>query len=148
MTVEPRHASASEVSPVEPWPGAHRRTLVWGERMLLAEISLREGVVVPSHRHSHEQTGYVVSGRLEFTVEGEKLILGARGSYLIPVGAEHSVRALADSVAIDVFSPILAEFITPAAGWPERQADTPGPSAALGAGPGGDDPSSRPGGRA
>jgi hypothetical protein len=39
------------------------------------------------------------------------------------------VRALEDSVAVDVFSPILAEFVTPAAGWPEQRGDAPGRAA-------------------
>ena len=108
---EGNYVAADDVEPVELWPGIERRTLVWGERMLLAEIWLKKGEVVPVHRHPHEQIGYVATGKLKFTVGGVAGILGPRAAYIMPSNVEHSVEALEDSIAVDVFSPVRDEYM-------------------------------------
>ena len=54
----------SSATPVEMLPGVVRRTLTEGERMMLIEVTLQQGAVVPLHTHPHEQIGYLASGRL------------------------------------------------------------------------------------
>ena len=63
------HDSAT---PVEMFPGVVRRTLTAGDRMMLVEVTLADGAVVPTHTHPHEQTGYLVSGRILFELGDEK----------------------------------------------------------------------------
>ncbi|GAG16348.1 unnamed protein product, partial [marine sediment metagenome] len=53
-------------SPVEMFPGVVRRTLTDGDRLMLIEVTVEEGAVVPLHTHPHEQTGYLISGRFLF----------------------------------------------------------------------------------
>ena len=48
--------------------GIKYKTLTYGERTSLSEFSLEKGSVIPKHSHPHEQTGYVISGRLLFRV--------------------------------------------------------------------------------
>jgi quercetin dioxygenase-like cupin family protein len=103
-----RHA---ETPPVEPSPGVLRRTLVWGERMLFVEFTIPKGSGVPAHKHPHEQIGYVVSGRMEFTIGDEVRVLGAGDAYLMPGNVGHSTRALEDSVVVDVFSPVREDYL-------------------------------------
>jgi unsaturated pyranuronate lyase len=100
----------AEAPVVEPMPGVQRRTLVWGERMLFVEFRLPRGGGVPPHSHHHEQVGYVVSGRMEFTIGDAIRVLGAGDAYLMPSGVVHSTRALEDSVVIDVFSPVREDY--------------------------------------
>jgi quercetin dioxygenase-like cupin family protein len=107
---ELRHVAHSASNPVEMQPGVVRRTLGWGERMLLAEISLRKGSGVPAHSHPHEQIGYLAKGKLEFTVGGEKIVVSAGDGYTIPGGVTHGAVALEDALAIEVFSPVRDEF--------------------------------------
>src|SRR5213592_2584899 len=103
MPQAPRFGVRAEINPVEIFAGVFRRTIVWGERAMVVEVTLPKGSVVPPHAHPHEQCGYLVSGRLEFTVEGE--------SHLVePGGAVYSVTALEDSIAIDVFVPVRDEY--------------------------------------
>lgn len=90
---------------VEMLPGVVRRTLVSGERMLVAEFSLREGSRVPVHQHPYEQVGYVVSGRLRFTIGDEVYVVEAGDGYRIAGGVPHGVEAITGSVAVDIFSP-------------------------------------------
>lgn len=91
--------------------GVVRRTLGWGERMLLAEVSLAKGCVIPPHSHPHEQVGYVARGRLQLVVGASApVVLEPGDGYTIPGGVSHSVTALEDAVAVDVFSPVREEY--------------------------------------
>ena len=51
--------------------GVTYKTLAYGIRTLLSEFRLEKGSVIPSHNHPHEQTGYMISGRMTFTINGE-----------------------------------------------------------------------------
>ena len=44
------------------------KTLVHGAKTLMAEFRLEQGAVLPRHKHPHEQTGYLVSGRIDLTI--------------------------------------------------------------------------------
>ncbi|HHB91257.1 MAG TPA: cupin domain-containing protein [Anaerolineae bacterium] len=101
-----------DATPVEMLPGLVRRTLVWGEKMMLCEFTAEAGVIVPMHSHPHEQVGYVLSGRVQFTVDGETWIAGPGDSYAIPGGVEHEARVLEPTVLIELFSPPREAFKT------------------------------------
>jgi quercetin dioxygenase-like cupin family protein len=110
MPQTPRFGVRAQINPVEIFGGVFRRTIVWGERAMVVEVSLPKGSIVTPHAHPHEQCGYLVSGRLEFTVEGESHTVEPGGGWAVPGNAVHSVIALEDSVAIDVFSPVRDEY--------------------------------------
>ena len=97
-------------NPVEMLPGIVRRTLTAGDRMMLIEVTLEPGTVVPMHTHPHEQTGYVVSGRMRLQIGDETLDLDPGDGYMIPGGAEHEATALEPLVIVDVFSPPREEY--------------------------------------
>jgi len=101
----------SQSRPVEMMPGVVRRTLSRGERTLLCEITLAKGSVVPAHDHPHEQTGYVVRGRLLFRIGDEEREVAAGDGYMIPSSVSHAVTALEESIAIDIFSPVREEYL-------------------------------------
>lgn len=100
----------SEIEPVEMFPGVLRRTLGITNSMMVCEVVLIEGSQVPAHQHVHEQTGYIVSGQVEFTIGDETTILYPGDSYAVASNVVHSVRPLVASVVIDVFSPVREEF--------------------------------------
>jgi quercetin dioxygenase-like cupin family protein len=100
----------SSATPVEMLPGVVRRTLTEGERMMLVEVALAQGAVVPPHTHPHEQIGYLASGRLLFEVGDERRELSAGDSWLVPSNVSHQVTVLEPSVAIDIFSPPREEY--------------------------------------
>ena len=91
--------------------GAYMSTLVHGEKTLMAQFSISRGSVIPLHSHPHEQTGFMVSGKLRFKVEDEVLEVETADSWCIPGGVEHSVDALEDSVVIEVFSPVREDYL-------------------------------------
>jgi quercetin dioxygenase-like cupin family protein len=96
---------AAEVEAVEMVPGVWRRTLNFGERLMVVQVTLEEGVVVPVHRHPHEQITYVVEGQLAMEVEGQTHVLGSGDSLLFPGDVEHGGTAIERTLVIDTFSP-------------------------------------------
>ncbi len=102
--------SRNDATPVEMLPGLIRRTLAWGANAMICEFTAEEGVFIPMHSHHHEQVGYVLDGRVEFTVRKEIFVANSGDSYALPGGVEHSARFLAPSVLIEVFSPVREEY--------------------------------------
>jgi len=85
-----------------------RRKLVTGERIMLAEVLLDRGAVVPRHSHENEQCTYILAGALKFWLgeHGEtELIVRAGEVVHIPAHLPHKAEALEDTVDLDVFCP-------------------------------------------
>jgi quercetin dioxygenase-like cupin family protein len=98
-------------SPIEVWPGASRRTVVWGPRTMLAEIRMKAGTVVDPHQHPHvEEVAYVAAGRVQISVKGRPFILQAGDAFMVPPGIEHANTVLEDAIIIDCFSPPREEW--------------------------------------
>jgi len=94
-----------------PLPGVTYKTLVHGDKSSLSEFHLEKGSTIPKHSHHHEQTGYMVSGRMIFTIEGKDYETLPGNSWCISSNVEHSVEVLEDSVVIEVFSPVREEYL-------------------------------------
>lgn len=62
------------------------------------------------HTHPHEQTGYLVSGRMRLQIEDEARDLSPGDCWMIPGGVPHEATALGRAVIIDVFSPPRQEY--------------------------------------
>jgi quercetin dioxygenase-like cupin family protein len=86
--------------------GVERKTLTHGEQTLLAAFRISKGATIPTHHHPHEQTGYLVSGRLDFVIADDRFDAGPGDSWNIAGGVPHSAAALEDSVVIEVVSPV------------------------------------------
>jgi quercetin dioxygenase-like cupin family protein len=95
--------------------GIERKTLVHGEKMLMTEFRLRKGSLLPRHAHEHEQTGYLVKGRIRLSIGTEVYDAQAGDSWSIPGGVEHGAEILEDSAAIEVFSPVRNDYLPRAA---------------------------------
>jgi quercetin dioxygenase-like cupin family protein len=96
---------AAEVEPVEMVPGLWRRTLSYGQRLMVVQVTLEKGVVVPVHRHPHEQITYVIEGQLAMEVGGQTHVLGPGDSLLLPGDVEHGATVIERARVIDTFSP-------------------------------------------
>ncbi len=92
-------------------PLIRQKTLVHGEKTLMAEFRLETGAVLPRHSHPHEQTGYLVAGLLELTIGETTLRVMPGGSWCMPGGVEHNALALEDCIAIEVFSPVREDYL-------------------------------------
>ena len=108
--MDPKTARSADITAIPIAAGSWRKTITWGERTLVSEVTFERGGIVPMHSHPHEQTGYVVSGAIEFTLGDRTVVLRTGEGYLIPGNVPHGCLALEASVAVDVFSPVREEY--------------------------------------
>jgi len=101
----------SDAKPVEMFPGVTRRTLAYGQSLLLAEFTYEKGARAPLHRHPHEQITYVVEGRHEVTIAGVLTVVEKGDSYLIPSNVEHGQFALERPVTADIWHPPREDYL-------------------------------------
>ena len=92
-------------------PGISQKTLVYGERTLMTEFLLKKGSRLPNHSHPHEQTGYLVTGRIRLSIGSQEYDVMPGDSWCIPSGVEHGAKILEDSVGIEVFSPVREDYL-------------------------------------
>ena len=91
--------------------GVSYKTLAYGIRTSLSEFILEKRSVIPHHSHPHEQTGYMISGLMNFSINGEIYVAEPGDSWCIPSNVEHGVEVLEDSLVIEVFSPVREEYL-------------------------------------
>ena len=91
--------------------GVRLKTLVHGAKTLLSEFRLEGGRSLPSHSHPHEQTGYLVSGRLGLIIGDERFDAKPGDSWCIPGDVVHAAEILEDSVVVEVFSPVREDYL-------------------------------------
>lgn len=92
-------------------PGIRRKTLAFGASTLLSEFRMEKGSRLPRHAHPHEQTGYLVSGRLRLEIGDETFDVVPGASWSIGSGVEHGAEVIEDAVAIEVFSPVRDDYL-------------------------------------
>lgn len=63
------------------------------------------GEASPVTTRDYETVGYVVKGRAELHIEGQKIILNPGDSWLVPRGASHSYKVLEPFTAVEATSP-------------------------------------------
>jgi quercetin dioxygenase-like cupin family protein len=87
------------------------RKVVAGEREMLAQTYVKRGALSPMHAHGSEQMTYVLQGALRFLVDGEEITVREGEVLHIPAAVPHQAEALDDTLQLDVFSPIRAEWL-------------------------------------
>jgi len=84
------------------------RRLISTDRMMLAQVYLQKGCVVPTHAHENEQLTYILEGVLRFWLgEDESVVVDvAAGEVLhIPSHLPHKAEALETTLDVDIFCP-------------------------------------------
>jgi len=94
-----------------PLAGVEQKTLVYGEKTLMTEFLLDAGCYLPIHQHPHEQTGYLVKGRLKMFIGEREFIAEPGDSWCVGSNVDHGVEALEKSVAVEIFSPVRKEYL-------------------------------------
>ncbi len=90
------------------------RKLLTGQRMMLAQVFLKKGCIVPRHQHENEQYTYILEGGLRFWIgEDEKQVIDVMAGEVlhIPSMVWHKAEALVDTLDLDVFDPPRADWI-------------------------------------
>jgi quercetin dioxygenase-like cupin family protein len=92
------------------FPGVHITTCA-ADKMMMSLAVLEPHAVVDEHSHPHEQVGYVIEGRVIFTIGGEEKTLGPGDQFRIPGNVKHRVVALeAKAKVLDIFFPIREDY--------------------------------------
>ena len=87
------------------------RQVLHTDTMTVARMHLKKGCTVPEHNHHNEQISMIEHGSLQFKIGGVERVVGAGDLVRIPPNVPHSVTALEDSIAVDLFSPPRQDWI-------------------------------------
>lgn len=87
--------------------GDVKRLVYTGTNLQVVEYYFPPNKTFPVHHHpEHEQMGYLVSGKMGFSIGGIKQDLLPGQWYRAPIGVEHNAWTYEEpSVLLDVFSP-------------------------------------------
>ncbi|MCL4333156.1 MAG: cupin domain-containing protein [Candidatus Thermoplasmatota archaeon] len=88
------------------------RKLIYGDRVMLAEVRLKKGTVVPEHHHENEQLTWIVKGELLFEINGKKIRVKKGEVLIIPSNTPHKATAMEDTIDMDIFSPIREDWLS------------------------------------
>ena len=100
-----------------PWEeigeGIKRKIVGFTDDLMVVHVCFEKGAIGTPHTHEiHDQIGYVVQGRFEAQINGQKQILNPGDAFIARKHFEHGAVALeADSVLVDVFSPSREDFL-------------------------------------
>jgi quercetin dioxygenase-like cupin family protein len=84
------------------------RRIITGERMMISQLELEAGAVVPTHAHENEQITHVLAGRMRFWLgsdESQVVEIGAGEVLVIPPHLPHRVLVLERTLDVDIFCP-------------------------------------------
>jgi quercetin dioxygenase-like cupin family protein len=84
------------------------RKLITGDGIMLAQVFLKKGAIVPKHQHHNEQFTYIVEGALKFWLgedQKEEVIVSAGEVLHIPSNVWHQAEAIEDTLDMDIFNP-------------------------------------------
>jgi len=87
------------------------RKVVTGEKVMVAQLWLFKGCLVPLHHHESEQISLILQGALKFELDGREVMVRAGEVLIIPSNVPHSALAIEDTTGIDVFSPIRHDWL-------------------------------------
>lgn len=92
-------------------PGLYRMILGYTSNLMVVRVKFDKGGVAAMHAHPHTQSSYIVSGKYEFTVDGETQVVQAGDGILIKPNQQHACFCLEPGIVVDTFSPMREDFL-------------------------------------
>jgi len=89
------HATWSDVTIEHVFPGITRQTVQAANQTLIRYVYSPDSVF-PEHHHPEEQVTCVLSGQIEFTVEGKRVLLGPGEVAVIPPNIPHGAKVIGE----------------------------------------------------
>ncbi|GAB4261814.1 reverse transcriptase-like protein [Thermincola ferriacetica] len=87
------------------------KVIAFTPKLMLVEFNYPKGLILPLHKHLHEQTSYLVKGKLKYAIAGRDIILTKGTGLAITGQVEHQVEALADSREIVSYYPMRFDLL-------------------------------------
>lgn len=82
-----------------------------GPESMVTKMLYKRGDNPPSHKHSNEQSGYVISGKYHLVIDNVAYEIGPGDSYSIPRDTEHRIEILEPGEVLDCFSPPRKDYL-------------------------------------
>ncbi|WP_299014566.1 cupin domain-containing protein [uncultured Polaribacter sp.] len=92
--------------------GVSRKFLGYDNQIMMVRVKFDEGALGAPHQHFHTQATFVVSGKFEFEIDGEKQIVEAGDGVYIEPNLLHSAVCIEAGELIDTFSPVREDFLS------------------------------------
>jgi quercetin dioxygenase-like cupin family protein len=96
------------------------RRIVTGKQVMVAQVYLKAGCVVPKHHHVNEQVTYILQGALRLWVgdkvdspsDADGVLVSAGEMLVIPSNVPHRAIAVEDTLDLDVFAPPREDWLS------------------------------------
>ncbi|AJD92229.1 cupin [Jeotgalibacillus malaysiensis] len=79
--------------------------------LMLVEVELEKDFHSDVDQHVEEQLSYILKGKVEFEVNGQKTLLEEGEVQFIPSNEPHRVKVLDQCTILDVFTPLRADLL-------------------------------------
>lgn len=99
-----KHISLDQIEERELYPGFIAR-IIHTRLQSISYVRCLKGAVLPPHKHTEEQVLNLLEGEMDVTVEGVTVKCKAGDVVHIPSGALHTVTAITECLAMDLFAP-------------------------------------------
>ena len=100
-----------DTTKIELGGGVSRRILSHGEDMMAVEVGFEVGAIGAMHTHPHVQISYVLEGKFEAEIGGEKRIISVGDTYYTLPDVPHGVVCLEKGKLLDIFTPERKDFL-------------------------------------
>ena len=91
--------------------GLKRKILAYHESLMVVEVYFEKGAEGVVHHHPHEQIAYVLKGKFEFNVDGEKQVVGPGDTIFVEADKPHGTICLEQGILLDIFTPYRKDFV-------------------------------------
>jgi len=109
--VSPLNLDGVEIGGVELIGNVELRVLTTGTNLQIVELRLSKGFYHGPHNHpDNESIGYVISGKLQMGIGNEEHFLGPGCTWHHGIGVIHWTRAVEDTLAVEIHSPLRPEY--------------------------------------
>jgi quercetin dioxygenase-like cupin family protein len=88
------------------------RRMVVGRNQMLTVWNMCKGAHSSAHSHPEEQIFFILSGEIEFEIDGERRRCRANDVGVIPGGTVHEAWVIEDVEMVNVFSPVRNDYLT------------------------------------
>jgi quercetin dioxygenase-like cupin family protein len=102
----------TKTMPDEELTGVMSRRMIVGKNQMLTIWRMKKGAHSSAHSHPEEQIFWILSGIIEFEIEGKRRRLEAGDSGVIPGDVTHEAWAIEDVEMANIFSPIRNDYLT------------------------------------
>ena len=87
------------------------QNLAYGDKTHMVRFLLEKGKHLPLHKHSEEQTGYLIRGEMDLIIDGIKYRVKKGDSWSIKGGIPHEAYVIETCEALEIFSPVREDYL-------------------------------------